>query len=163
MSWLDNLPIWAVYIVTVAVALAAAEFGFRIGIRRQRRDSASEGAPMTGAVVGGMLGLMAFLMAFSIGIVIGQQNDRKTMVVTEANAVGTAYLRSGFLDEPDLTTSRNLLREYVEVRLAAATDPACVMLPMTPVGQTGCRFAPMLTGATGWPSRVMAALAQKRP
>jgi hypothetical protein len=131
MSWLDNLPIWAVYIVTVAVALAAAEFGFRIGIWRQRRNSASEGAPMTGAVVGGMLGLMAFLMAFSIGIVIGQQNDRKTMVVTEANAVGTAYLRSGFLDEPDLTTSRNLLREYVEVRLAAATDPAQLEFTIT--------------------------------
>lgn len=131
MSWLDNLPIWTVYIVTVAVVLVAAEVGFRIGIWRQRRDPASEGAPMTGTVVGGMLGLMAFLMAFSIGIVIGQQNDRKTMVVTEANAVGTAYLRSGFLDEPDLTMSRNLLREYVEVRLAAATDPAQLEFAIT--------------------------------
>ena len=40
----------------------------------------------------------------------------------EANAVGTAYLRAGFLNEPDLTSIRNLLREYVEVRLAAAAD-----------------------------------------
>ena len=78
---------------------------------------------MTGAVVGGMLGLMAFLLAFSIGIVIGQHNGRKKMIVTEANAVGTAYLRAGFLDEPDRTSSRDLLREYVEVRLAAAADP----------------------------------------
>ena len=77
---------------------------------------------MTGIVVGGMLGLMAFLMAFSIAIVIEQHNGRNAMVVTEANAVGTAYLRASFLGEPDLTTSRNLLREYVEVRLAAASD-----------------------------------------
>ena len=124
MSLLDKLPIWAVYVVTVALVLVAAEVGFRIGIWRQRRDPSSEGAPMTSAVVGGMLGLMAFLMAFSIGIVIGQQGERRAMVVAEANTVGTAYLRSGFLDEPDLTTSRNLLREYVEVRLAGATDPA---------------------------------------
>jgi hypothetical protein len=68
---------------------------------------------MTAAVVGGMLGLMAFLLAFSIGIVIGQHNGRKAMVVTEANAVGTAYLRAGFLGEPDRTSSRDLLREYV--------------------------------------------------
>jgi hypothetical protein len=45
------------------------------------------------------------------------------MVVTEANAVGTAYLRVGFLDDPDRTTSRELLTEYVEIRLAAADDP----------------------------------------
>ena len=124
MVLLDNLPIWLVYLGTLAVVLVAAEIGFRIGIWLQRRDPSSAGTPMTGAVVGGMLGLVAFLMAFSIGIVIGQHNGRKAMVVTEANAVGTAYLRAGFLDEPDLTTSRNLLREYVEVRLAAASDPA---------------------------------------
>ena len=124
MVLLDNFPVWVVYLGTVAVVLVAAEIGFRIGIGLQRQDSSSEGTPITGAVVGGMLGLMAFLMAFSIGIVIGQHNERKTMVVTEANAVGTAYLRAGFLDEPDLTKSRDLLREYVEVRLAAASDPA---------------------------------------
>jgi hypothetical protein len=49
------------------------------------------------------------------------------MVVTEANAVGTAYLRAGFLDEPDRTSSRDLLREYVEVRLAAAADPEALL------------------------------------
>lgn len=77
MSWFDNLPIWAVYIVTVAVVFLAAEAGFRIGIWRQQRDPASKGASMTGTVVGGMLGLLAYLMAFSIGIVIGKQNDPK--------------------------------------------------------------------------------------
>ena len=74
-------------------------------------------------MVGGLLGLMAFLMAFSIGIVISQQGERRSMVVTEANAVGTAWLRAGFLSEPDLSATRDLLQEYVEVRLAAAVDP----------------------------------------
>jgi hypothetical protein len=122
MVLLDESPIWAVYLVTVVVALVAAEVGFRIGMWLQRRDPDSGRTPMTGAVVGGMLGLMAFLMAFCIGIVINQHNARKSMVVTEANAVGTAYLRAGFLDDPDQTTSRHLLREYVELRLAVATD-----------------------------------------
>jgi hypothetical protein len=116
-------PLWAVYVGTVVLVLVAAEIGFRIGIWLQRRDPASGEIRMTGTMVGGMLGLMAFLMAFSIGIVINQHGGRKEMVVTEANAVGTAYLRAGFLSEPDLTSARNLLREYVEVRLAAAADP----------------------------------------
>ena len=105
------------------MVLVAAEIGFRIGIWLKRRDPTSEGPPMTGAMVGRMLGLMGFLMAFSIGIVINQQNGRKAMIVTEANAVGTAYLRAGFLDESDMSTSRLLLQEYVEVRLAIASDP----------------------------------------
>jgi hypothetical protein len=119
---MDMFPLWAVYVGTVVLVLVAAEIGFRIGIWLQRRGPASGEIRMTSTMVGGMLGLMAFLMAFSIGIVINQQGERKAMVVTEANAVGTAYLRAGFLSEPDLTSSRNLLREYVEVRLAAAAD-----------------------------------------
>jgi hypothetical protein len=124
MIILDQYPIWVVYLVTVVLALVAAEIGFRIGIWLQRRDPSSGGTLLTGAVVGGMLGLMAFLLAFCIGIVINQHNGSKAMVVTEANSVGTAYLRAGFLGEPDRTSTRDLLREYVEVRLAAAADPA---------------------------------------
>jgi hypothetical protein len=122
MILLDQFPLWVVFLVTVVAVLVAAEIGFRIGMWLQRRDPDSGKTPMTGAVVGGMLGLMAFLLAFTIGIVINQQNGRKEMVVTEANAVGTAYLRAGFLGEPDRTSTRDLLREYVELRLAVAED-----------------------------------------
>ena len=122
MVILDQSPIWVVYLVTVAIALVAAEMGFRIGMWLQRRDPESGKTPLTGAVVGGMLGLMAFLLAFCIGIVINQHNGRKAMVVTEANAIGTAYLRAGFLGEPDRASTRDLLREYVDLRLAVAED-----------------------------------------
>jgi hypothetical protein len=123
MHILDMFPLWAVYLGTVVIVLVAAEIGFRLGMWLQRRDPASGKVTLTGAVVGGMLGLMAFLLAFSIGIVINQHNGRKAMVVTEANAVGTAYLRAGFLGEPDRTSTRELLREYVEVRLVIESDP----------------------------------------
>ncbi|MHC4725542.1 MAG: bestrophin-like domain [Planctomycetota bacterium] len=131
MVLLDRFPLWAVYVGTVVLVLIAAEIGFRIGIWLQRRDPDSGKTPMTGAMVGGLLGLMAFLLAFSIGIVINQHNSRKAMVVTEANAVGTAFLRAGFLSETDRTLSRDLLREYVEVRLAAASDPALLESTIT--------------------------------
>ena len=101
MSVLDNFPIWAVYVGLVVMVLIAAEVGFRIGIWMQDRSDKPGESKMTGAVVGGMLGLMAFLMAFTIGIVISQQGERKAMVVEEANAIGTAWLRAGFLEEPD--------------------------------------------------------------
>lgn len=122
MVLLDQFPLIIVYVITVALVMLATEIGFRIGMWVQTRSSEKGERRMTSTVVGGMLGLVAFLMAFSIGIVINQHGERKAMVVTEANAVGTAWLRAGFLDEADTTAARDLLREYVEIRLAAAAD-----------------------------------------
>ena len=131
MLLLDLAPIWLVYLVTVVIVLVASEVGFRIGLWMQHRDPESGGTPMTGAVVGGMLGLMAFLLAFCIGIVINQHNGRKAMVVTEANAIGTAYLRAGFLNESDRDTTRDLLQEYVEIRLDAVGDESVLDATLT--------------------------------
>jgi hypothetical protein len=88
---------------------------------QDRSDNPGE-SKMTGAVVAGMLGLMAFMMAFTIGIVINQQANRGAMVVEEANAIGTAWLRAGLLEEPDLSAAQPLLREYTEIRISAADD-----------------------------------------
>ena len=74
--------------------------------------------------MGSLLGLLAFLLAFTIGIVLNQHNQRKAMVVAEANAIGTSYLRASFLNETDRDATRDLLKEYVEVRLVGAADPA---------------------------------------
>jgi len=122
MAMLDQFPVLWVYIGTVILVMLATEVGFQLGMWLQRRDPESGKALLSGPVVGGMLGLMAFLLAFCIGIVINQHNGRKEMVVSEANAIGTAYLRAGFLNEKDRNMSRDLLQEYVEVRLAAAAD-----------------------------------------
>ena len=122
MALLDQYPILWVYFGTVVLVMVAAEIGFQAGRWLQRRDPESGKALLTGPVVGGMLGLMAFLLGFCISIVIGQHNGRKSMVVTEANAIGTAYLRADFLDEADREATRDLLRDYVEIRLAAASD-----------------------------------------
>ena len=121
MELLDALPLWAVFLGTVIAVLIAAEIGFQIGLWIKRRSPEGK-SPVSGTVVGGLLGLMAFLLAFSIGIVLNQHNDRKAMVVTEANSIGTAYLRAGFLEEPDRGMSRELLEEYALVRLTGATD-----------------------------------------
>ena len=99
MEILDLLPIWAFFTGMVIVALAASEIGFGFGIRLQDKGSNPGDSRMTGSVVGGILGLVAFLMAFSIGITIGHHGERKNMVVAEANAIGVAWLRAGFLDE----------------------------------------------------------------
>ena len=70
-------------------------------------------------MVGASLAFLGFLLAFIIGIAVNIFNERRALVVKEANAIGTAYLRAEYLDEPFSTESRELLREYVDMRLAA--------------------------------------------
>lgn len=120
MEILDIFPVWLLFFGMVFVSSAVAEIGFRIGIFLQNRGSSLGDSRMTSTVVGGMLGLLAFLMAFSIGMAVGNHGERKAMVVTEANAIGVAWLRAGFLEEADTLALRKLLREYAQVRLDAA-------------------------------------------
>lgn len=114
---LDFLPIWAVFVVTVAFALAAAELGFRLGVRWKRsRPDADE--PSTGVMVGASLALLAFFLAFLVGMAVDRFDGRRAMVVDESNAIGTTWLRAGYLPEPYRTDIRTILVEYADQRLA---------------------------------------------
>jgi hypothetical protein len=119
---LDALPIWGVYVVIVLVALLTVEVGYRLGIYwQQRTNQGKEGT--VGALVGATLALLAFLLVFLTGAAANRFDTRRQLVVTESNAIGTTYLRAGYLDEPYRTDIRQFLREYVDIRLKAVTDP----------------------------------------
>src|SRR5436853_7549384 len=74
----------------------------------------------TGAMVGAMVGLLAFMLAFTFGVASSFFQARREVVLSEANAIGTTYLRAAMLPKPIGTAVRGLLREYVDVRLEAA-------------------------------------------
>ena len=116
---LDFLPLWGVFLVTVAVILLAIEGGFRLGMYRRRR-SVGEDKPPVGEMVAATLALLAFILAFTFGLAGSWFDVRRRLVVDEANAIGTTYLRAGMLPEPHRSDVRKLLREYVDVRLEAA-------------------------------------------
>jgi hypothetical protein len=45
------------------------------------------------------------------------------LVIDEANAIGTTYLRAEFLEEPLRAKVKNLLREYVDLQIKASANP----------------------------------------
>lgn len=114
----DLLPIWAVFLITVAVVLLAIEGGFRLGQYR-RRCSELEDKPPVGEMVAATLALLAFLLAFTFGLAASRFDVRRGLVIEEANAIGTTYLRADLLPEPHRAKVRALLRQYVDVRLSA--------------------------------------------
>lgn len=112
------LPLWAVYVLTVILLLLAAEGGYRLSKAMQRR-APDQAETNVGALSGATLALLAFLLAFIMSSAVTSFTARRQAVVAEANAIGTTYLRAGYLPAPYDAESRELLREYVDTRLEA--------------------------------------------
>ena len=115
---LDALPLWALFLATVAIVVVSVEAGYRLGGYRRRRSDQEKDAPV-GAIVASTLGLLAFMLAFTFSLAAARFDARRMVVLEEANAIGTAYLRAGLLPQPHSSTIRKLLRAYVDARLLA--------------------------------------------
>ena len=115
---MDALPLWGFYIVILLLVLLSVEGGYRLGKYRASRTEEEKEAPV-GAMVAATLGLLAFMLAFTFGMAATRFDTRIQVLLDEANAIGTTYLRAEML--PDRGEDiRALLREYVDVRLEAA-------------------------------------------
>jgi len=103
--------------------LLFAEVGRRIGIARLTRDpeGLSKGASAAEAAVFGLLGL---LIAFTFSGAASRFEDRRHLITTEANAIGTAYLRIDLLPADAQPEMKELFRRYVDVRSATYRDLA---------------------------------------
>ncbi|WP_345476024.1 hypothetical protein [Lysobacter panacisoli] len=72
-----------------------------------------------------VLGLLALLIGFTFSIALSRYESRRELVVKEANAIGTTWLRMQLLDAPERSRMEDLLRRYVDTRIAfgAAASP----------------------------------------
>src|SRR6478736_4677494 len=113
---LDALPIVLVFAAFAIVTMACYEAGFRIGRWWQERTPGEQEGP-TGMLVASILALLAFLLAVTMGMASDRFDARRALVLAEANAIGTAYLRAGYLPEPASSQARELLRQYVPLRV----------------------------------------------
>lgn len=117
---LDVVPLWALFLALVVASLLIDECGFRFGRRRAGRAE-KESDAIVGSMVAAELGLLAFLLAFTFGIGASRFEARRQIMLDEANAIGTTYLRAAMLSTPEREDARRLLKEYVDVRIEAAT------------------------------------------
>ena len=120
IGMLDSVPIGGIYGAVACGLLAFGEIGFQVGARAQSHQD-KEAPASLGPMVGGLLGMLAFVLAFTFSMASSQHDLRKKNVLEEANSIGTAYLRADLIDEPYRKEIKRLLREYVDVRLQAAS------------------------------------------
>jgi hypothetical protein len=118
---LDRVPLWALFLLVCALSGTGLEGGYRLGRWRHARTAEEKEAPV-GAMVGTILGLLAFMLAFTFGLAASRFEARRQAVLEEANAIGTAHLRTQLLPEPQRGESGRLLRQYVDARLLATEE-----------------------------------------
>ena len=114
---IESIPIWAMFIGSAVLVVASIELGYRMGHRSHRRSAEEKESPVS-AIAASVLGLLAFMLAFTFGLVSNRYDAKKTLVREEANAIGTAWLRADLLPAGDRAEAKELLREYLETRLA---------------------------------------------
>jgi hypothetical protein len=105
--------------------LLFAEVGRQIGRARIARDPAglTQGV---GAAEAAMLALLGLLVAFTFSGAASRFEDRRHLIGTEANAIGTAYLRLDLLTGDARPRMQELFRRYLDVRLATYRSTADV-------------------------------------
>jgi hypothetical protein len=119
---LDKVPLLFLYVIMVVIVFLSIVSGFGLGSYIRRCKKRENEAPI-GTIVGAMLGLLAFILAFTFGMAASRFDARKQLLLDEANAIGTAFLRTDFLAEPQGTEARKLLRKYVDVRVEGVLHP----------------------------------------
>ena len=87
----DPLPVWLLLLGTVVVVFCSVELGFRLARYRKQHSGEENNGPV-GGMVGATLGLLAFMLAFTFGLAASRFDDRRQVVLDEANAIGTTYL-----------------------------------------------------------------------
>jgi hypothetical protein len=94
--------------------LVVGEVAFRVGSKAALGASVQT---QIGAVEAAVLGLLGLLLGFTFAMAASRFDVRTELVIDEANAIETAYLRTDLVAEPERSQMRELLRRYVDARL----------------------------------------------
>jgi hypothetical protein len=117
MNIVDPTHVGGVVAAFLFVAIVVMlELGRRFAIRQAAREgqTTSEGR---GALAGAVYGLLALIIAFTFSGATSRFDDRRHLVIEEANAIGTAYLRVDMVPAGAQPALRDGFRRYLDARI----------------------------------------------
>ncbi len=114
-SFLDS-PFIVFIVSLIAQWLAAYAGDFLRGRRRPVRKDEREDLDIVEAAT---LTLLALIIGFTFSMAVTRYDLRKNYEEAEANAIGTEYVRADLLPVADAVSVRELLRRYLDQRIAS--------------------------------------------
>ncbi|MBK9323523.1 MAG: DUF4239 domain-containing protein [Bdellovibrionaceae bacterium] len=106
-----TMPLWAILLLLLIFLPLCIWMGYKIA---DLCDRFGAGFSITEAIPTSILGVHALLVGFTFSMAISRYEARRELVVKEANAIGTAYLRTKTLPAPYDRSSQALLLSYLE-------------------------------------------------
>ncbi len=96
------------------------------GLRRRASSDETDKSHI-GSLQGALLGLLALLLGFSFAMAVSRYDLRRALVLKEANAIGTTYLRTDFLPaeqgrRPASCCGRTWIRDLQYVNARSTTS-----------------------------------------
>jgi hypothetical protein len=125
MLWLVDHPL-LFFAATLALFLGGTRLGVMARLHGHKLTPAERAE--FDLVRNAMFTLLGLLIGFAIAMAVSRYDLRKSLEESEANAIGTEYLRLDLLPEDVTLKGRGLMRTYVDQRLAfyGLSDPDAV-------------------------------------
>jgi hypothetical protein len=109
-SFLTEIDSWLLA-TGAAVAMVG---GWWLGHRQKKDETASPGIKFNDASIA----LLGLLLGFTFSMSLSRHDQRRLMVITEANSLGDFYTCASLLSEPVRGQLQAVIREYTEYQLA---------------------------------------------
>ena len=120
------LPLWATFAAIVAMVLISIWLGILLARRQKRLSQQTEEEGPIGTVAGATLGLLAFIMAFTFGLTASRFDTRRQLLLDDVTAIENTTLRAELIPEPHRGQVREIMRQYVELRIGIPPDIAAL-------------------------------------
>ncbi|WP_396158220.1 hypothetical protein [Flavobacterium sp.] len=104
---------WVIASILFILMIIATMVGKIIGNKIRSNNKSTQNLTETS----GLTALLFFLLAFTFGMSGNRYDSRRTIVVEEANDIGTAILRSDLYPETERVLFRKDFKDYVEARI----------------------------------------------
>jgi hypothetical protein len=132
-GWLETAQAWQIGLALLIAMFVASALGEwlnrRVAKKKVKRDD-DDGGGKEGYIVSATLGLLALLMGFTFSLAVDRYEARRMLVLDEANAIGTTYLRTQMLEPVDRVRISKMLVDYTDNRIALAKAPRDQIEPL---------------------------------
>ena len=86
-------------------------------LRHRRERTLAEETATFKTLEGAVLALLGLLLGFTFSMGVSRFDQRKSLEISEANSLGTTWLRTATLPEPARSAEQALMRAYAPVRV----------------------------------------------
>ncbi len=124
-------------LAAIGVFAVALDVGYRLGVRRQAHSAESDRSHVN-TLHGAVLGLLALLLGFTFAMAVSRFEDRKTLIVAQANAIASVAMTARLLPQSHADHAAGLVRQYLQSRLdyfSAGWDAEAIAAAESRAGQ----------------------------